>query len=336
MRLEFPRFVGNPYQYRVEDLDDYNKFVKDNNGVNDCYVAHNATPAGRDTVWLRYIPMDLDCNTGLEKPHEDIKRIKAWADEHGIHCQQVFSAGKGYHAYLEFKPVLVQDNDVLKGVYRGIQETIIEEAGVETSDPHVVGDTQRILRIPGTRHMRTGLYCNEVSSELVDSGLQKVLDYCDRPRKMLKAPLPRMTVKEFVKEHSIKPKKSSRALSGGEAEYFGGDDELLKEMLPRMCIHSAMASPNPGHLARFEAALTLMKAGHSPEFVTRFFIDNGTRHGWGNLDPAVTEYQVYNIARNLDRYNTFSCGRLKGEGLCVGRRCPIYDKVFGSKTNDIE
>jgi hypothetical protein len=341
VRRDTPLFFGNPNQHFVESMTKLEEFVEKNNGRNNCYWTHNAVTRDRQKVLLRYIPFDFDCviedvskvtNEDLEGPRKDVLRLRDWALKKGLEPLPVFSAGKGYHGYLEFKPVLVKADHDLQALYKGIQLAAVEEAGLETADPHLHGDHQRILRIPGTQHTMTGLFCNELPWSVLEQGVDACKRYSRAPRPPLSRPSPTLTAVAWMKEHGLEPRSggSGYGPSAQIAEYKGGD-ALIKNLLPRMCIHNAIVKQQVPHVVRMEAALTLALSGFDPASITNFFMQVGREAGWTKLNREVTMDQAAQIHRNRNVYKLHSCGRLRSEGLCIGSACPIFKSVFGSE-----
>ncbi len=333
MRRDVPFFVCNPNQHFCPSLEKAEEFIQSNNGRNNCYWTHNAVTKDRQKILLRYIPFDFDCEDGnLEPARLDVLRLREWARKKGLDPIPVFSAGKGFHGYLEFKPILVKADHDLQAVYKGIQLTAVEEAGLETADIHLHGDHQRILRIPGTRHMTTGLFCNEMPWDIVEKGVDACKLYSRAPRPALSRAQPSVTAPEWMMAHGIEPRSggSGYGPSAGIAEYKGGD-ALVKNLLPRMCIHSAIVKQQVPHVVRFEAALTLSLSGFDPQSITNFFMQVGREAGWSKLNRETTMDQATQIHRMRNVYKVHSCGRLRSEGLCVGRICPLFDRIFGGE-----
>lgn len=337
MRRDFGLFFGNPNQHYVENVDCLNDLVASNNGRNNCYWSHNALSKDRQKVLLRYIPFDFDKDDGNIDPcRRDLLRLRDWAKNKKapLDVLPVFSAGKGYHGYLEFKPLLLKADHNLQALYKGIQLAAVEEAGLETADVHLHGDHQRILRIPGTQHMTTGLFCNELPWDVVEQGVKACKLYSRAPRPPLNRPPPSVTAPEWMVANGLEPRDGGQGYGDAAplAEYKGGD-ALVKNLLPRMCIHSAIVKQKVPHVVRFEAAVTLAKSGMGPQEIANFFMTVGREAGWTKLNRDTTQDQANQIWKNRNTYKLYSCGRLRSEGLCVGKICPQFDRIFGSQSN---
>lgn len=337
MRRDFGTFFGNPSQHYVESIEKLQDLIQRNNGRNNCYWTHNAVTKDRQKVLVRYIPFDFDVeNFGddLEPCRRDLLRLKEWANKKGLDPLPVFSAGKGYHGYLEFNPLLFKADHDLQAVYKGVQLAAVEEAGLETADVHLHGDHQRILRIPGTKHMTTGLFCNEMPWEKIAEGVEACKTYSRAPRPALIRSPPSVTVLDWMVTNGLEPRQGSNGY--GEAapivEYNGGD-ALVKNLLPRMCIHSAIVKQQVPHIVRLEAAITLAKSGMDPISITNFFMQVGREAGWFKLNRDTTQQQASQIYRSREKYVLHSCGKLRAEGLCVGSICPRFKEVFGGEVS---
>ncbi len=328
-----PTFVGNPNQHFVDTSEKLHKFVENNNGRNNCYWTHNAVTRDRQKVLVRYIPFDFDDEENLEGPRRDLLRLRDWAARKTVKLDvlPVFSAGKGYHGYLEFKPVLFKADHDLQALYKGIQLAAVEEAGLESADIHLHGDHQRILRIPGTQHMTTGLFCNELPWSIVEAGVDACKLYSRAPRTPLIRPAPKLTAPEWMVAVGLEPRDGGAGYGPAAplVEYKGGD-ALVKNLLPRMCIHNAIVKQKVPHVVRFEAAVTLARAGFGPQEIANFFMTVGREAGWTKLNRDTTTDQAMQIWKNRNTYKLYSCGKLRSEGLCIGATCPKFKEVFGS------
>ena len=324
------------------------EFIVNNNGRNNCYWTHNAVTKDRQKVLLRYVPFDFDCKCphgddcprggfckelDIDPARRDLLRLREWANKKNLDPLPVFSAGKGYHGYLEFKPILVKADHDLQALYKGIQLTAVEEAGLETADVHLHGDHQRILRIPGTQHMKTGLFCNELPWDVVEKGVEACKLYSRTPRAPIHRSAPSLTALEWMVANGIEPRQGGSGYGAAApiAEYKGGD-ALVKNLLPRMCIHSAIVKQQVPHVVRMEAALTLAQSGFDPISITNFFMTIGREAGWFRLNRETTQDQATQIWKNRNRYQLFSCGKLRSEGLCVGAVCPKFKEIFGGES----
>lgn len=331
MRMDWPTFFGNPHQHPCRNQEEFDSFIAANNGVRDCYRTYNGVRLDRGAVMVRYVGFDFDSETDLPAALRDMHRLRAWAEKRKAQMLPVFSAGKGFHGYLEFDPRLVLANQGLKSAFTAVQLTAVEEAGLETADKHLHGDLQRILRVPGTQHMKTKLYCNEVPWDRMDS-IDNIVQYSRNARPPVETPPPVITLSEWMKRERIEQKSYSSGPGGnGSFADYKADDALLRNMLPRPCIHSGLMKQDVGHAIRFEAALTLAKAGMDERSIVRFFMETGRQYGWAKRDQTITEQQVSQVYRKRDSYDIFSCKRLRAEGYCVGKVCPIFKTVFGAE-----
>ena len=105
-------------------------------------------------------------------------------------------------------------------------------------------------------------------------------------------------------------------------EYLPVEDEFIKKVIPRPCIHTMLVhNPNPPHIIRFAAVVQLKKLGYDPEWIFKFiqgrnFID---KH---NVENCV--YQINHIYNHIPDYQHPTCGTLYNYGLCIGKECERY------------
>lgn len=343
---EFPRFMGNPVQVPVTSSEEMENYVKANNGVRPVYTSHNAYVAMRDVVNMRYIPADLDSDPAKggkpENTLADAIHFVEWAEANDLVPYVNFSAGKGFHGYVEFKPIPTKNTLGLKAVYRAFQKKMIREARLRFFDPAIIGDTNRILRLPNTQYVSmdkktkelkpNGLWCVEVPRDLLfDGDYGAIVEYAREPRPGI-VKTPRETLREAVERLHVKPDYERGPTMEGPpsvAPFKECTDDFVKMVLQRPCLSNGIMTSNPPHRIRFETAATLARARWDIGWALRFLHEIAEKAKWVDRGNAsVTGYQTLHIYRNIDRYSPTSCQLLRAEGLCVGESCPLYKKVF--------
>ena len=326
----FPLYVANPWQYFVKTEREFQDFIDQNNGKHDCYRSHNAfADPRRQQIWLEVFPFDLDDKENLTQPHADMQALARLGEEVGVPTMCVFTGRKGFHVYFCFKPMLAVNNTALKGYYKAIVLWAVERAQVKSWDKQLFGDTNRQMRIPGTIHPKTGKWCRKIDPSWT-------LEYCESlTHRALRVEYPqgKETMLEFVKRLGIKPAVGRKAdfEKSNFADYddkAGSDfDEYVKLVLPRPCIHNALMTENPPHAARLQAIITRVKTGYDQPSTMKFIKQVSEHYNWENRDPGIASYFIDWQYRHPE-YRDYSCESLREAGLCIGKRCDIFEKMF--------
>ena len=325
--IDYPRFAGNPYQYRVKSQRELEDFIAYNNGKNPCFWSHNGHPT-KDTIIVRTIPFDFDDKEHLERPHADMQSLASLCEKHGVDTLCVDTTNKGFHVYLCFKPVLAQNNGALKDYYRAVQLWAVEQADLKTWDKQLFGDTRRMMRIPGTIHQKTGRWCRKIDPSWSLEHIQSLTT----PAIVTDFPEGRETLPEFCRRLGIK-REAGRRMSftvGSFTSYDdkkGNFDEYVRQVLPRMCTHNALMTTNPHHFARLDAIIALVRNGYDIKFIVDFIRRVSEHYFWEHADPSVQGYFIEYQVRHPG-YSPYSCEKLREAGLCVGKQCPIFERAF--------
>lgn len=337
IRMLFPLYVANPWQYWIKSEREYEDFLIFNNGKADCYRSHNAfADPKRENVWLQVVVWDFDNKEDQHQPHADMQALARLGEEVGVPTMNVFSGRKGFHTYFCFKPILAINNSALKDYVRAVHLWAIERASLKSWDKQLLGDTNRQIRIPGTIHPKTGKWCRKIDPSWS-------LEYCQSltskaPR--VEYPEGKETLIEFCRRMGIK-RSMGRRVDFAKSDFApyddkGGDfDAYLKLVLPRMCIHNALMTENPPHAARLQSIISLVKCGYDQSFAMKFIKQVSEHYNWQNRDPNITSYFVQYQFQHPE-YHDYSCKRLREEGLCVGSKCEMFSKAFPEEVTDAE
>lgn len=125
--------------------------------------------------------LDLDHDT---KPQlaidEAIRLIEGLNDQHDIKTTQYFSGKKGVAVYIDFNPVPIADENK-KDVLAMFQKILKRIYNLTTLDMHVVGDINRISRLPNTLHQSSGLHCIPITLDQMHTGIDEIMRMARSP-----------------------------------------------------------------------------------------------------------------------------------------------------------
>lgn len=126
--------------------------------------------------------VDLDHATNPQIAiDEGIRLIENLNKHHDIQTTQYFSGKKGLAVYIDFDAVQIAD-DNKKEVIAMFQNILKKLYDLTTMDMHVVGDINRISRLPNTMHQSSGLYCIPITLDEMRLGIDEIISMARSPR----------------------------------------------------------------------------------------------------------------------------------------------------------
>lgn len=172
---KFPRALGRPYRcnnfgeyYIVNSIEEIEEHIKNWNETN-CYMSvysyteYNQENRNKMSAVIDCIPFDFDDKDNPENALSDAKKLLAWCTRHNITPRISFSGSKGAHIFIDLEPIeLNHTQEVLKRFAKEINKA----AGFKSLDYIVIGDLERVIRIPNTKHKTTGMYCLPLNPKL--------------------------------------------------------------------------------------------------------------------------------------------------------------------------
>ncbi|MCK5108663.1 MAG: hypothetical protein KAR25_03145 [Methanosarcinales archaeon] len=144
--------------------------------------------AGRpDNAIIDRIFFDLDCETDPQIAIDDAITLIGGMRQYNIKTTAYFSGKKGIAVYVDFAPVPIAPENK-KATVAAFQGATIKRFGLKTDkvggtiDSHVIGDINRVSRLPNTKHQSSGLFCIPVALNELKEGIEHVRDLARRPR----------------------------------------------------------------------------------------------------------------------------------------------------------
>jgi len=162
VRGQFPRAVGferkgEPFiRHIVLDKDYYIYEIWKHLNTHHCWAAVYSESSIQKNLF-DCLPFDFD---GHEHPIElafkEAKDFFSYLKE-VYNCEpRLYFSGRGFHLYIDFKPVeLTRFKSVARRFYSAARQIIQSE----TMDFSICGDKRRIMRVPYTMHTSTKQYC---------------------------------------------------------------------------------------------------------------------------------------------------------------------------------
>jgi len=188
--------TGKPY--RIKSTNDLLSLIDRYDGKANCamsvytYTKDDPDPIKRHAnIIFDVIAFDFDGD--LEEVKEDLNRLREnFLNKLDIEALFVFTGGRGFHVYIYFDSYTPKTHT--KRFMKHVQTTITKECGLKTVDPQTFGDTARLFRVPGTRHLKTGLYCIPLTQcELYSKSIDEIKRLASRARPLA---VPKHTLKK--------------------------------------------------------------------------------------------------------------------------------------------
>jgi len=362
---KFPRRVGNPVQWAVHSESEVDAFIEECEGERNLYstISHFDLSEGGGVVSDK-ISIDLDSpmkeaafpQTGrddekimlmredpdlaeevLGEVVEDARRIARRAEREEIPLVAVFS-GFGIHLHLLYQEELQARQQLATTVRR-----YLDELDLNTLDIQLIGDVQRILRMPNVRRvyvdadrgesitddthtMPCNLYTIPLTrDEVKDLTVEELFDWSTSPRQI---PIPdqeRPGMKIY--DDYLEERATVRGEVEVEIDVANYEREgllnMLKELLQMPCMYERLVQPNPHHMVRFNSAILLFNAGFSREEIEDMFMSLG----WVDADRKKTRKFLKQIHKR--GYSDMSCQTIQSLGLCTRKEEPEECSTYG-------
>lgn len=273
------RDFGTPARTRVSSVEKLLAYAEKFNKKRPCFVS--LAQFDPDPL-LRYVFFDFDGSTALV----DSLKLQNFFESNNIGPYYYFFSGnKGFHIYLE-----VIERHYSKQQLRQFQLYLCEKLNLSSADRHVIGDLQRLVRIPFTTNENSRKKCH-----LIKKNENKDLVTLDLS--LLKL--------ENSKESRFKVGDYDVKIS----TQYNCDDNFL--MHPYPCLDFEIYQKEPNHLARVFQVVRLLSLGFKPDEIFEYCRSKR----WIDFDPRITAFQINQICSN--HYAMIDCSRLFQLGLCT-------------------
>jgi len=306
---------------------------------------HEDTAVRKQRVVFDTIYIDIDSDNLKIAYLEARKLVKAFLSE-GIIPRIYFSGAKGFHIFIDFKPV---NTVYVKEVWKFFVQRLANKLNLTCVDFNVI-DLVRVSRLPFTINSKTGYKCVPLDpKKFIKTPLHLIIHYAkdcrspqpieihesDKVADMIRRIDVKLIVGDAAKEHDAKLYELKKKLSnnaGGnnnsknwrrkrieyyanvlkEKGYLSADPIIVK-------IHSknemAQKHNNPGaieHIARVHLVLLCLEEGMSDEEIHNIF-----KYA-KDYDPKKTQYYIdYNrkwLEKKKKSEGADLLSALKGEG----------------------
>jgi hypothetical protein len=319
----FGRDLGNPERWFTDNPNDIFSFVEEcSENKTPAFISvqpvkDKAQPLGIEKVFFDFDyckKSDSLTESETQKRRLDLRdEVKYFLRQLGARNIKplIIRTMRGYHVHVFFDSVyeVNQELEFWKQVYRQLQLALLQNHDYRFIDYAVVGDINRMCRIPFSIHEKSGEECPVVDNHLeLDKvrsveyfklyGLKQnnILSAMDKARKFRKA----------LKEKRVN--FVSKKLSFESSEGI------------RPCFVNALNSGEMCHQQRLALLQEAYSLGfHSPESIIEIF------RCLNDFDESITRYQVnwfFTNRVNKNEVRNYSCRTIQKYGWCLGDQCP--------------
>lgn len=165
-----PRFIS------VFNIENYRK-QHSNNGLYTSIWHYNSEDIEK-AVRLGSLYFDLD-NKDPSISYEECKKLVGYLEQYVPEKSLLvyFTGKKGFHIECEAIALGINPSNALPNIFRYIATKVKKNLDIESIDFSVY-DPRRMWRLAGSKHQETGLYKNLISKEILNSGLDAVINFC--------------------------------------------------------------------------------------------------------------------------------------------------------------
>lgn len=339
-----PRGVGTPSRWQINSIDELEAFINHNNGINNCFV--DCYPANKviDKIFI-----DCDYGENVLSDTQDIARF--WYEKKGWDYVPLATAKKGYHLHLRLKPkfyglqskllLTKATYSVIKSVFGEFKSDRISLGGkkvrvlrnkdrVIAPDPKIIGDINRLARLPNTLRPSNGydnnsFYCTYLPpDEFLDMTESQIYKHIKSKHKYHynfnpdDSPMLTDFDYDFNKDMDFDDWECF-ASKDGKGCIESTDLNIFLDGLLRPCLYHNIITVHPDNEVRGACAIDLLRAKYSPSSILKIF----SQLGWEDFDEEKTIYKIKSFIKEDNTiYKSYSCSKLRE--LKIPTICCVY------------
>lgn len=263
----------------------------------------------------------------LGDPCADARRLAEASLAEGIPIVGVVS-GFGIHAYQLYEPTSSRPGDKIGSTAR----KWITELNLGTADDLIIGDEQRVMRMPNVERTYEGKPTGVKQIPITGEEMRQItpefiIEHWSSTREIPVPvqPRPRLRVEEDYigpgykqglgqeKMRPIPEKNESRTYS----------EMMVKEVCIMPCVYERALGPNPPNDVRVKVGIMFLNAGFTINEITEIIA--GLK--WTDFDRKTTQYQLDKLRKSGK--GDWSCRTMMAKGLCTRADEPISCPAYG-------
>lgn len=301
----FPRTYGK-YRKIIKSPDNLITQIKRENGLKDIFIS-----IYDKNLIIDKIIFDIDASkpSDLQKALSQAKSLYDALTSEGIPSIPIFSGKKGFHIYALFSPIKV-DYFTCGDLIRNVQEYFLSKKNITMADPHLIGNSNALIRIPNT--LNKSRYCIPLPN--LDLSIYDILNLSLSTQPFPFSLSDRPDIREFYD-----PSRSPTPINNGESLNVSSNivPENIKTFLKtliRPCVFESITNNRePPHFCRAELVTELRSLGYKPESITKII----EKLRWADFDLNTTKKYV----EKYQKYLPYSCRKLKSMGIRCLENC---------------
>jgi hypothetical protein len=325
----FNRDLGNPERRFCNDCTLIPQFVEDcANAGKPAFISVQPKKDKNTIVGIEKLFFDFDySNTNQSLSEQEVEEHKRTMEtEVKLFLKHlddlnikplVVKTCKGYHVYVYLNSVYgigKGQTELAKKIYKQLQLSLLQGYDYKYIDYHVVGDINRLCRIPLSIHQKTGEECIIVNNQLKQEKIRSIEFFKIYG---LKEADVRATLKKLV---NAKKANHYKPINRQPSYQLNQYNVTFKEVRP--CFRKAMEAGEMVHLQRLALLQELYAIGHQdPEAIIDVF------RCFNDFNESITSYQVnwfFNNVVGQDKIRRYSCNKIKEHGWCLEGNCSLY------------
>jgi hypothetical protein len=318
----FGRDLGNPQRWFTDCPSDIYRFIED--------CTKNKLPAfmsvqpktDKNTIQgieklffdFDYSPTnqtqtETEIKLQWEEMEAEIKFFLSHLDELNIK-PLVVKTCKGFHVYVFLDSIygLNGQNKLLKEVYKQLELALLEGHEYKYIDWHVIGDINRLSRIPLSIHQKTGEPCVIVDNQLRPDKIRSLEFF------MLYG-LKEVDVRTIIK----KIVKNKKPIDNTPKYYPINLNNNFKDIRP--CFKKAMAVGEMCHEQRLALLLEIYTVGNQDLVNIAEYFKCFNDFNEGETTKQVQWFLDNEVPRGFTR--PYKCTTIQSKGWCIGEQCPV-------------
>ncbi|MEM4066478.1 MAG: hypothetical protein QXV17_06440 [Candidatus Micrarchaeaceae archaeon] len=260
----FPRYVGTPYQKRVDDYSEFYAFVYSHNGIEPLYTTHN--PINGKIIYIQqFMDLDTDFGATLEEARQDMLKLYKYFDKY----DKVMSfSSNGFHFYLRFYGDY-ENQFQLSASVKQFQSDLVNKLHLKSLNL-VCAEPRHLARIPGTRYVTTNpelksRHCIPIDISTLERPLDEIIDLSIKNRWNLEDNEGKelYPLESILVHDAIAPSDSDDSQDSGINIAEIPDDKLLKllELILGDPLYTLILSRHPSHMVRVMSAIKVKSFG---------------------------------------------------------------------------
>jgi len=305
----------------VSDINDFYSVIAGYDGKTDVYMSLFNNWQMKNSIF-DCVFFEIDCYFEVGETVEDLNRmikiVEQFLSDEGVWFRRFFSGKKGVHYYIAFPPTHFHyfSNAVRKWARRMPKVKRVnmqkywftgEIEMIETwpFDPKTIGNTKQLVRVPYTKHPKTGLRCVECYGSITIP--MKERHECWLPEENIE-------FMKMLKFRDRKPEVVNR--NGGVIDFdFDESPKCIRNAIKLMRGH--LTHDQAWHLANFMVTLDVEDAG----ILACFKIDP-------RYNESISRTQIESIRES--GLANMGCDKIAFHGLCDERQrlsCPMWPSI---------